>query len=375
MTSGASSDDPEGSEHGERTPDKPERQRPLLINLQGISMPKVDFKIPSIMESSAFVKVAASAANLSSFSLLPKSTLNRLAGLSEIAAQQSKLIDSLKPFLDAQNGWRTQLDQINSDLFKSHTATQTQFANLGANLTKTFDFGVSDSMSMLAKQFAAQQASWLETLGPTLERLRKSFYPPNLRGIEDLVFEDVEKVVMADGIALYGVPRSSIAEALIRAESDAKRREILGRRWNAISADCRNAVESLRSEAVAAYASFAVAALNALDNSHTEAAQALTGSLIDSLLTSYFGKDRTNYTPDRKGKRTHRRLRRVHSPPVHRVRPHVAGLSAVPCDGRRPDTEHFQPQCYCPHGQRQTVQSAQRSSSSTLRNKPPLLFR
>lgn len=267
-------------------------------------MPKVDFKIPSIMESSAFAKVAASAANLSSFSLLPKSTLNRLAGLSEIAAQQSKLIDSLKPFLDAQNGWRTQLDQINSDLFKSHTATQTQFANLGANLTKTFDFGVSDSMSMLAKQFAAQQASWLETLGPTLERLRKSFYPPNLRGIEDLVFEDVEKVVMADGIALYGVPRSSIAEALIRAESDAKRREILGRRWNAISADCRNAVESLRSEAVAAYASFAVAALNALDNSHTEAAQALTGSLIDSLLTSYFGKDRTNYTPDRKGKRT-----------------------------------------------------------------------
>jgi len=44
--------------------------------------------------------------------------------------------------------------------------------------------------------------------------------------------------------------------------------------------------------------------LDALDNSHTEAAQALTGSLIDSLLTAYFGKDRYKYTPAKNGKRT-----------------------------------------------------------------------
>ena len=102
---------------------------------------------------------------------------------------------------------------------------------------------------------------------------------------------------MADGIALYSIPQTSIAKALIRAETAAKRREILGRRRKAISADCRKAVEGLRSEAVATYAPFALAALDALDNSHTEAAQALTGSLIDSLLTAYFGKDRYKYTP------------------------------------------------------------------------------
>jgi hypothetical protein len=44
--------------------------------------------------------------------------------------------------------------------------------------------------------------------------------------------------------------------------------------------------------------------LDALDNSHTEAAQALTGSLIDSLLTAYFGKYRYKYTPAKNGKRT-----------------------------------------------------------------------
>jgi len=176
-------------------------------------MPKFDFKIPSIVDTSAFAKVAADAAKLSSFSL-PESTVNNLTGLSGIAAQQSKLLDSLKPLLDIQSGWKKQFDLTNSDFFKTHTATQAQFAKLGANLTKTIDFGINDSVTKLAQQFAAQQASWLKTLGPTLEQLRKSFYPPNLRGIEDLAFEDVEKVVMADGIALYGVPQTSIAKAL-----------------------------------------------------------------------------------------------------------------------------------------------------------------
>ena len=47
-----------------------------------------------------------------------------------------------------------------------------------------------------------------------------------------------------------------------------------------------------------------VAALNALDAGHAAAAQALAGSLVDAILSSYFGKDRYKYTPDRKGKRT-----------------------------------------------------------------------
>lgn len=48
--------------------------------------------------------------------------------------------------------------------------------------------------------------------------------------------------------------------------------------------------------------------LDALDAGHTEAAQALAGSLTDAILTSDFGKDRykytPDYTPDRNGKRT-----------------------------------------------------------------------
>jgi hypothetical protein len=114
----------------------------------------------------------------------------------------------------------------------------------------------------------------------------------------------VEQVVMIDGIPLYGLPRASIGEALIRADGARSRREILGRRWKSISADCRMAVEGCTSEAVARYIPFAEAALDALDAGHTEAAQALAGSLIDAILSSYFGKNRYKYTPDRNGKRT-----------------------------------------------------------------------
>src|SRR5690606_29548800 len=96
--------------------------------------------------------------------------------------------------------------------------------------------------------------------------------------------------------------RTSVAEALIRADSAAARREILGRRWKAISADCRKAMEGCESKTLAPYVPTAIAALDALDAGHTQAAQALVGSLTDSILIAYLGDDRYLYTPNRKTK-------------------------------------------------------------------------
>jgi hypothetical protein len=296
----ASPDEPDDGQRRELTPEEREKLRRLAASLQRISMPRFDFKIPNIVDTSAFASLATDAAKLSLFAL-PESTLKSFSALAD---QRLRILDSLKPVLDVQGAWMKQLEPINSDLFKTNAATQTQSAKLSANLAKTIDFGISDSVAKIAQQFAMQQSSWLKALGPTLERFRDSFYPPNLRGIEDLEFEAVETVVMVDSIALYGVPRTAIAEAFIRADGATKRREILGRRWKAISVDCREAVAGFESEDVAPYVPFARAALDALDDGHTAAAQALAGSLIDSLLAAYFGKDRSQYTPDKKGKRT-----------------------------------------------------------------------
>lgn len=275
VTVNASPDEPDDGERRRLTPEEQETLSRVAESWRGFTMPTFDFWIPNIVDTSELAKVAAE-------------TATRLSSLA----------------LDMQGTWKRQIEFINSDFFKTHAATQAQFANLGANLTRTIEFGISDSFTRTAQQFATEQFSWLKTLGPTLELLKANFYPPNLRGIEDLEIEDVEKVVLADSIALYGVPRTAIAQALIRADSAAKRREILGRRWKAIAADCREAVERLESELVAPCVPFALAALDALDGGHTAAAQALAGSLIDSLLTGYFGAHRYRYTPDGKGKRT-----------------------------------------------------------------------
>ena len=264
------------------TPEQQEQLRTSMENLRRSLAPKFDFKFRTFK--------------------LPESTLKSITAISGIAAQQSKMFESLKPMLAAQSAWQKQFKVINSDIFKGTSLAQSNLNLIASQLTRNVDFGLSKSFSRIAEQFAAQQSAWLKSIGPTLERLKANFYPPNLRGIEGLEFEEVEQVVMLDGIPLYGVPRTSIAEALIRAEGAAKRREILGRRWKAISADCRAAVVGSESEAVVPYAPAAVAALDALDSGHTAAAQALAGSLLDSIVNTYFGQDRYKYTPNRKTK-------------------------------------------------------------------------
>jgi hypothetical protein len=189
------------------------------------------------------------------------------------------------------------------------------------------DLRPHDRVGLAARQFIDQcrvEQSWPRPprRAETVDSYEKSYknwvhpWPGNLRlrglstasvrrcSIDDLKMADVELVVMVDGIPLYGVPRTSTAEALVRAGGASERREILGRRWKTISADCRLAVEGCTSDAVAPYAPFVTAALDALDAGHTASAQALSGSLVDAILTGYFGKDRYKYTPDKKGTRT-----------------------------------------------------------------------
>ncbi|HUW14151.1 MAG TPA: hypothetical protein VM537_30795 [Anaerolineae bacterium] len=68
----------------ELTPEERERLRRLTESLQGISMPRFDFKIPYVVDTSAFTKVAADAARISSF--VPPASM--LKSFSALAAQQ-----------------------------------------------------------------------------------------------------------------------------------------------------------------------------------------------------------------------------------------------------------------------------------------------
>ena len=260
---------PDDDEWRELTPDEQEKLRHIADRVSKINIPKI----------------------------MSDEVSEVIAKLNATVTQQFDTV--LEPLIEANNAMVTRnLGLIDSDFFKTHAATQAQFAKISADLTKNLDFaGISDAINMAASQLLTQQSTWLKDLGPTLDRIWEKFYPPNLRGIDDLKLHDVQEIVMADAIALYGVPGAAVAEAIIRAESAAERREILEERWRAVSADCRATLEGLTSNAVAAYVPFGVAALDALDNGHIEAAQALTGSLIDTVLTAYLGKNQWKYKP------------------------------------------------------------------------------
>lgn len=225
---------------------------------------------------------------------LPESVLRNIAD-----AQRSLSSQNLEALRDAQAKWRKQLSaSITSDTLKS-------LEQISEQLNKHIDFsGIAQSLETVSKintTFAAQQTTLFKNLDSAIEAMRAGFYPSNLQSIEGLDFEDVDAVVMTDGIPLYGLPRTTIAEALIRAESTNKRRDILDWRREAISADCRGALRNCTSESVGSYVPFAVAALDALDADHTEAAQALAGSLVDTIVTDRFGNGRYKYRPNKKG--------------------------------------------------------------------------
>ena len=309
---------PEEEEEGqtfELSPEQAEKLR-LMARIQEVLSPK----LVDVLGKSAFLRNYADIAKLGRF-ILPQATFN-LSGISRMAADMDKFgrlnlpnwvlkgglgpdftssaLSSLMPALSIEPSWMKQMKLINSDVYKLSGLGQSNLTSLSSILTKNLDFGFEKTAAKLAAQFATQQTSWLNTIGPLLARLNTSFYPSNLQDIEDLEFEEVEAVVMLDGIALYGLPRQELAEKLIRAETTAARRAILGRRWRAISADCRAAVDACNSSTVAPYVSFAVAALDALDGEHTEAAQALAASLLDTVVNGYFGKQRFDLTPNRK---------------------------------------------------------------------------
>lgn len=319
---------PEEDEHDQTfrlSPEDAAKLRRTMAKLQASMNPRIGFKLPDVLGKSSLLKNYEGIAKMDRFTL-HEGTMKNFAAISRLTEDVSKFgrlnlpesalkgvlgknltsstFANLVPALSAEPNWMKQFKLINSDVYKVAGLGQSNLTALNAALAKNVDFGFGGAAAKLAFQFASQQASWLKTIGPLLEKLQTGFYPANLEDIENLLFEEVEAVVMLDGIALYGVPRTEIAEKLICAETTQARRAILGRRWKAISADCRAAMEGCTSASVANYISFAVAALDALDSEHTEAAQALAASLLDTLINGYFGSDRYKYTPDMKGKRT-----------------------------------------------------------------------
>lgn len=239
------------------------------------------------------------------FSGIAKADAIASAALRNIKMPSQSVIRSL---MESQKTWQRQSVVINSDALRVVTQMQDQMRILTANLTKNIDFGLGKAAADLAKSFTAQQTALWKSLEPSLRQITRAFYPPNLRDIDHLDFDEVRAVVLLDGIALYGVPRASIAQSILNADTAAKKRAVLGRKRPEIAADCRSAAASVTSTRLAPYARMLAVSLDALDADQFAASQALTSNVFDSLIFERWGEKKqtewAKFLPDRNGKRT-----------------------------------------------------------------------
>lgn len=219
---------------------------------------------------------------------------------SALQNQQSMVSAALKPMLDT---FAKLQRQTTANTAFRHVTVSSKIGRSTDRLMKNLDLsGIVPSWEVSAKiyeRFFANQNTLLKKIDPIVSAIRATSFPPNLSAIKDLELADAVTIVMDNGIPLYGLPRASTVQALIRADSPSARREVLGRRWQTISTDCRKLIQSCETGSVAEHASFAIAALDALDDGHPAAAQALAGSLIDTLINARFGNERRKYTPNR----------------------------------------------------------------------------
>jgi hypothetical protein len=150
------------------------------------------------------------------------------------------------------------------------------FENLGLkNLIDTSSMNVFDQI------YSAQRAQF-EGIFENISRILDSMLPPNWRGVRQL--NQLETLLLDEGLALAWVPPTDILNALLAASSKQERRRILGRRWKRVVAACRESIESASDGDFAQYRGFAVNVVTMLEDGHPEGAQALAANLLDTML-------------------------------------------------------------------------------------------
>ena len=235
---------------------------------------------------------------------MPESVLKASQVTSMLAEQNKHVLEAIKPIIESKAMLQNLITPINSDILKSFGTVMPKLDVLSGILTKSAYFGLGEELTTITQQYAVQQAEWLKGIVPFIDQLKSSYYPSNLQAIPDLDLNDVDKVVMLDGIALYEVPRTPIAAKLIKAPSNSTRRTIIGRKWREIAVDCRNILQSCKSSELSLAAKFADDAIQALETGNVASAQALTGSLIDTILRKYLPNTRPLILPSGKNKNT-----------------------------------------------------------------------
>lgn len=160
-------------------------------------------------------------------------------------------------------------------------------------LTEQVRSTVSRFADLWQEQLNQQLSQTFELLkGIDFAGFYRAVTPPNLVGIsydlDDLI------AVLVEGVAMYGVPRPSIAAEFITVPNPQARRHLLYARREPILDDCSAVADGLTDPDVRESGAFLSAAIAAVRAGHWEAGQALAANLLDTALSLHLDEPARN---------------------------------------------------------------------------------
>ncbi|MEU3603667.1 hypothetical protein ABZ714_33920 [Streptomyces sp. NPDC006798] len=215
------------------------------------------------------------------------------AGLVDLSGFYAAVFKPFQDYVRNQNAWigemlaesavvrmRPVLPRVvvDSHLIRMDAMTENLRRQI-ADLTGFNDM-VRQALGPLAATYRTTQ--WHRVFA-SLGDITKGFYPENLRDVTPGL-DDLETLLVDEGIPLMWVPGPPTVRALLEAPDAATRRRIIGRRWKGVVNDCETVLEEVHHPAVEDARSFALDVVHALRAGHTSAAQALAANLLDSIL-------------------------------------------------------------------------------------------
>jgi hypothetical protein len=123
---------------------------------------------------------------------------------------------------------------------------------------------------------------------PDFSHITRGLWPANLSdrsGRPDVA--TMKKFMLDEGLPIAWVPRAETMRLLVEAGTPAERRAIYGRRWRGVVTDCEQLVDAMTSVATSGYVRFLRAIIDSLRAGHSEAAQALAATTLDTAVSEF----------------------------------------------------------------------------------------
>jgi hypothetical protein len=159
-----------------------------------------------------------------------------------------------------------------------------------AEMQKTLLEGLRPSLAAIQSLQHSQFANLIENA----RAAARAGLPPNWRDENITIPDDLDQLLLDEGLALAWVPPAPIIKKLFEAATAQDRRGILGSQWKGITRACISELEGVQTASLAEYVDFARTAARTLLRDNPRPAQALSANLLDTILRENFDNESRN---------------------------------------------------------------------------------